>query len=221
MPAPLDGIKVLDFTRFQAGPTATVLLSDLGADIVKVEIPGQGDQGRYIHAVEGVSATPYFIAHDRGKRGITVDFRSPQGKEILLKIGEGCDVVVENFRPGYTEKIGLGYEAFRARNEGIVYAAVSAYGEEGPLGNLTGFDILGHNKGEITLHRLQVGCLQCGLGFGFFGPGGGKRIEMHLKPGHWAVRVQRRKHTGVNFTKARQYLLGTQPQSSRASRVVP
>lgn len=149
MPAPLDGIKVLDFTRFQAGPTATVLLSDLGADIVKVEIPGQGDQGRYIHAVEGLSATPYFIAHDRGKRGITVDFRSPQGKEILLKIGAGCDVIVENFRPGYADKIGLGYEAFRARNEVIVYAAVSAYGEDGPLGNLTGFDIHGQAMGGI------------------------------------------------------------------------
>ena len=149
MPAPLDGIQVLDFTRFQAGPTSTVLLSDLGARVIKVEQPAQGEQGRQIFPVPGFAHTPYFIAHDRGKRGITVDYGRPEGREILFRIAARSDVVVENFRPGGADALGLGYEAFRRANARIVYASVSAYGEEGPLGRSSGFDIHGQAAGGI------------------------------------------------------------------------
>jgi crotonobetainyl-CoA:carnitine CoA-transferase CaiB-like acyl-CoA transferase len=147
--AALDGIKILDFTRFQAGPTGTVLLSDLGAEVIKVEFPGRGEQGRYIYPLPGTTHTPYFIAHDRGKRGITVDYGKPEGREILYRIGAGCDVVVENFRPGQADALGLGYEAFRASNPRLVYASVSAFGEQGPLASCSGFDIHGQAMGGI------------------------------------------------------------------------
>jgi crotonobetainyl-CoA:carnitine CoA-transferase CaiB-like acyl-CoA transferase len=149
VPAPLDGIRVLDFTRFQAGPTCTVFLSDLGASVIKVEPPGQGEQGRYIFPVPGVAHAPYFIAHDRGKRGITVDYGQEEGRRVLYKIAEGCDVVVEYFRPGHADTLGLGYEAFRAVNPNVIYASVSAYGEQGPLGETPGFDIHGQAAGGI------------------------------------------------------------------------
>ena len=149
MAAPLDGIKILDFTRFQAGPTGTVLLSDLGAEIVKVEIPGRGDEGRYIFPLEGHEATPYFIAHSRGKKSITVDYRRPQGREVVYRLAAKCDAVVENFRPGAADAMELGYDHFRRHNERIVYASVSAYGEEGPLGREPGFDIQGQAVGGI------------------------------------------------------------------------
>jgi CoA:oxalate CoA-transferase len=149
VPAPLDGVSVLDFTRFQAGPTSTVILSDLGARIIKVELPGRGDQGRYIFPVPGTAHSPYFIAHDRGKRGITVDYGRPEGRAILFRIAGGCDVVVENFRPGQSDALGLGYEAFRHVNPRLIYASVSAYGEQGPLGRASGFDIHGQAMGGI------------------------------------------------------------------------
>jgi len=147
--SPLHGIKVLDFTRFQAGPTGTVMLSDLGADVIKVEIPGRGEQGRYIYPVAGAAHTPYFIAHDRGKRGITVDYGRAEGRDIVHRLGASCDIVVENFRPGQADALGLGYESFRTRNPKLVYASVSAFGEQGPLGGCSGFDIHGQAMGGI------------------------------------------------------------------------
>lgn len=157
MPAPLDGIQVLDFTRFQAGPTCTVFLSDLGASVIKVELPNQGEQGRYMFPVPGIAHAPYFIAHDRGKRGITVDYGREAGRAILYKIAQRCDVVVENFRPGHAETLGLGYEAFRAINPRILYASVSAYGEQGPLGRTPGFDIHGQAVGGIMSVTGEAG----------------------------------------------------------------
>ena len=149
MPAPLEGIKVLDLTRFQAGPTCTVILSDLGAQVIKVELPGQGEQGRSIFPVPDHPHTPYFIAHDRGKRGITIDYGRPEGREILFHMAEGCDVVVENFRPGQADALGIGYEAFRRVNAKLIYGSVSAYGDQGPLGRDSGFDIHGQAVGGI------------------------------------------------------------------------
>lgn len=149
MTAPLTGIKILDFTRFQAGPTGTVLLSDLGAEIIKVELPGRGDEGRYIMPLPNRETTPYFIAHNRGKRSITVDYHSDEGREILYRLAGACDVVVQNFRPGAARALSLDYETFRRHNGRIVYASVSAYGERGPRGKEPGFDIQGQAAGGM------------------------------------------------------------------------
>lgn len=149
MPTPLEGIRILDFTRFQAGPTSTVLLSDLGADIIKVEPPGRGDEGRHIFPLQKGQTPPYFVAHDRGKRSITVDYHSAGGREICYRLARDCDVVVENFRPGAAAHLRLGYEDFRRHNERIVYASVSAFGSQGPLAGTAGFDIHGQAMGGI------------------------------------------------------------------------
>ncbi len=149
MTTPLAGIKVLDLTRYQSGPACTVLLGDLGADIIKVETRERGDEGRYVFPVEGEEVNPYFLAMNHGKRGITVDHRKPEGRELLYRLGATCDVVVENFRPGAADALGLGYGDFKQHNPGVVYASISAYGEKGPLAGMAGFDIHAQAMGGL------------------------------------------------------------------------
>jgi crotonobetainyl-CoA:carnitine CoA-transferase CaiB-like acyl-CoA transferase len=142
MKGPLAGIRVLDFTIAQQGPYATALLSDLGAEVIKVEQPGQGEVGRTIARDPETRYSYYFLAINRGKKGITVDLKSAKGRELVLRLARDCDVVVENFRPGVMERLGLGYEAFRAVNPGIIYASASAFGRRGRWGRKPGNDIL-------------------------------------------------------------------------------
>ncbi len=149
MTTPLAGIKVLDLTRYQSGPACTVLLGDLGADIIKVESRERGDEGRYVFPVEGEEVNPYFLAMNHGKRSITVDHRKPEGRELLYRLGAGCDVVVENFRPGAADALGIGYGDFKQHNPGVVYASISAFGEKGPLAGMAGFDIHGQAMGGL------------------------------------------------------------------------
>jgi crotonobetainyl-CoA:carnitine CoA-transferase CaiB-like acyl-CoA transferase len=150
MTTPLAGIKVLDLTRYQSGPACTVQLADLGADIIKVEARGRGDEGRGVFPIPGEEVNPYFIAMNHGKRGITVDYRKPEGLELLYRLGAGCDVVVENFRPGAADGLGLGYEVFKRHNPKVVYASISAFGERGPLREMAGFDIHGQAMGGLV-----------------------------------------------------------------------
>jgi formyl-CoA transferase len=142
MPGPLTGIRVLDFTIAQQGPYATTLLADMGADVIKIEQPGKGDVGRVlgIDLKSGFSA--YFLAINRGKRSLALDIKSTRGREVALRLARDCDVAVHNFRPGVMEKLGLGYDAFKAANPSIIYAAASAFGAKGPLGRKPGNDLL-------------------------------------------------------------------------------
>src|SRR2546427_1552411 len=142
MPGPLEGIRVLDFTIAQQGAYATMLLADMGAEVIKVEEPGRGEVGRLlgIHRATGFSA--YFLAINRGKKGLTLQLKSEKGREVALRLARDCDIVAHNFRPGVMEKLGLGYEAFRAVNPHVVYAGASAFGTKGPLGRKPGNDIL-------------------------------------------------------------------------------
>lgn len=141
MPAPLDGIKIIDFTRFQNGPHATVMLSDMGAQIIKVERPGGGDPGRALgRAEDGFCA--YFEALDRGKKSITVDFGSLEGAEIIRSLVADADVMMENFRPGLLDSMGFGYEAMRELNPNLIYAVNSGFGPRGPWTNRGSFDIV-------------------------------------------------------------------------------
>ncbi|MEP7112355.1 MAG: CoA transferase [Ilumatobacteraceae bacterium] len=127
---PLDGIRVLDFTRVLSGPHATRMLCDLGADVIKVE-PPEGDITRTVNPRVNGLAT-YFVQQNVGKRNISLDTRKPEAVDLLLRLAERCDVVIENFRPGVLDRMGLGYEAVAARNPGIVYASISGYGSDGP-----------------------------------------------------------------------------------------
>lgn len=144
----LDGIRVLDFTWAQQGPYATVLLSDLGADIIKVEPREGGDFGRGVWSPEG-GASPYFIAHDRGKRSITLDLKHEGAREVIHRLVRYCDVVVNNFRPGVMERLGLGYEELKKVREDVILASASGYGPKGPRAFHPGFDIAGQAMGGL------------------------------------------------------------------------
>jgi CoA:oxalate CoA-transferase len=127
---PLDGVRVLDFTRVLSGPHATRMLCDLGADVIKVE-PPEGDITRMVNPRVNGLAT-YFVQQNAGKRIISLDTTKPEAVELLLRLADQCDVLIENFRPGVMDRIGLGYHTVSARNPGIVYASISGYGSTGP-----------------------------------------------------------------------------------------
>ncbi len=151
MAGPLEGYRILDFTRFQQGPYATVMLSDLGAEIWKVEPPG-GDPGRGVDSSPG-EFNRYFEAHDRGKRSIVLDLRSDAGREVALRMAERVDAVIENYRPGVMDRLGLGYEMLKALNPGIVMVSASAFGSLGPQAGEPGYDVIGQAMGGVmTLH---------------------------------------------------------------------
>jgi crotonobetainyl-CoA:carnitine CoA-transferase CaiB-like acyl-CoA transferase len=145
-PAPsggaLDGVLVADFTRVLAGPYATMLLADLGADVVKVERPGAGDDTRAWGppwAADGVST--YYLGVNRNKRSLALDLSDPADRALALRLAERADVVVENFKPGGMDRLGLGYDAVRAVNPGVVYASITGFGA-GAGADLPGYDLL-------------------------------------------------------------------------------
>ncbi len=148
MPGPLDGIRILDFTRYQQGPAATVMLSDFGADVIKVEPPGGGDLGRSF-GLEPDGWCSYYQAHNRNKRSMTLDLKTRQGREILHKLVADIDVVVDNFRPGVPARLGIDLESLRSYNPTIITASGTGYGERGPLAQEPSFDITGMAMGGI------------------------------------------------------------------------
>lgn len=138
----LSGVKVLDMTRVLAGPYCGMMLADMGADVIKIEMPGRGDDARRnAPIVNGESA--YFMNLNRNKRGMTLNLKSEKGKEIFRKLVKNADIVLENYRPGVMEKLGLGYEELRKINPAIVYGAVSGFGHYGPYSQRAGYDIIG------------------------------------------------------------------------------
>ncbi len=148
MTKPLDGIKVLDLTRVLAGPYCTMMLSDLGAEVIKVEIPGTGDDSRafgpFLH-----NRSLYFLSINRAKKSVSLNLKSPKGKEILLDLVAKCDILVENYRPGTMEKLGLGYETLKAINPRLIYAASTGFGHTGPDSLKPAYDILAQARGGI------------------------------------------------------------------------
>lgn len=148
MTKPLDGIKVLDLTRVLAGPYCTMMLSDLGAEVIKVEIPGTGDDSRafgpFLH-----NRSLYFLSINRAKKSVSLNLKSPKGKEILLDLVAKCDILVENYRPGTMEKLGLGYETLKAVNPRLIYAASTGFGHTGPDSLKPAYDILAQARGGI------------------------------------------------------------------------
>lgn len=141
-PGPLAGLRVLELAQIMAGPTAGMMLADMGADVIKVEkLPGGDDSRGYREPrVNGVSA-PFMILN-RNKRGIALNLKHPQGREILLKMVRNADVLTENYRNGTLEKLGLGYDVLSKVNPGLIYSAVSGYGRSGPYADKAGFDLI-------------------------------------------------------------------------------
>ena len=136
---PMDGVRIVDLSIALAGPWATSMLADQGADVVKVEPPGLGDIGRWVGvAVGGISAMATMV--NRGKRSIAVNLHTDEGKSIVRKLVADADVFVQNFRPGVIEKLGLAYETVRADNPGLVYCSISGFGPTGPYAEKSAYD---------------------------------------------------------------------------------
>ena len=147
-PAPLTGIKVLDFSRLFAGPYATMTLADLGADVIKVESPG-GDEARHFGPPflggEGMN----FMALNRHKRSITLDMKKPEAVETAHRLAAAADVVIENFRPGVADSLGVGYEALSKDNPGLIYCSINGFGEDGPYASRPALDIVLQAMGGV------------------------------------------------------------------------
>jgi formyl-CoA transferase len=138
---PLAGIRVLDFTRVLAGPAASLALADLGAEVIKIEPPGSGDETRDFPPIRD-GESHYFLSVNRGKKSIVIDLKSPEGVALAKDLAAKCDIVVENYRPGVMERLGLGYAALAEANPGLIYCAISGYGQTGPHKDRPSFDIV-------------------------------------------------------------------------------
>ena len=142
MQLPLEDIKVLDLSHALAGPFCSTMLADFGAQVIKLEPPGAGDIARAWGAPIPGADRAYFVTLHRNKRGIVVDLKHPQGKELFFRLVERCDVVLENYRVGALARLGLGYEAARQRNPGIIYCSVSGFGQDGPYRDRAALDLI-------------------------------------------------------------------------------
>jgi len=136
---PLEGIRVLDFSRLIAGPLCTQQLADLGADVIKVEHPVTGDEFR-TRSRRGDRRGAAFLAFNRSKRSITIDLMHRRGQELAKQLAEASDVVIENFRPGVMHRVGLGQAQLRAADPALIYVSISAYGSEGTFSSRPGLD---------------------------------------------------------------------------------
>src|SRR5437660_5389567 len=171
---PLDGLKVLDLTEHMAGPYCTMILADMGADVIKVERRGAGDSSRAMG--DGSERNPYFRYINRSKKRRTLDYKSPRGKEIFLNRVAGMDVLVENYRATVMERAGLGFETLKEKNPRLVYAQLSGFGSDGPYREKGGFDLIAqgmggimHVTGEPEGPPTSVGLPICDLGTGMWG----------------------------------------------------
>jgi len=146
---PLEKYKIVDFTQAWAGPVGSMMLADLGAEVVKIEPPGVGDHVRAWTRPDLDGQSPYFISANRNKRSIAIDLKQPAGLEVALALCDRADAVMENFRPGVMDRLGLGYEVLRARNPGLVYCAMSGYGSKGPYASRAAYDLLIQGEGGL------------------------------------------------------------------------
>ena len=150
---PLEGIRVLDLSQAATGPYCTMLLGDLGAEVIKVERPGRGDDTRQWGPpfVEGESA--YFLSLNRNKKSLSLNLKHPEGLKIALELARRSDVFVENFRPDTLERLGLGYQALSAMNPRLIYCSISAFGPTGPYRNYPGYDVIPLGPGRAHGHH--------------------------------------------------------------------
>src|SRR4051812_35326772 len=140
---PLEGVRVLDISQVMAGPYACMLLGDLGADVIKVEPPGGGDQTRGSMGFKMKGADSMgFLNMNRNKRSVALDLKTDAGRALLLKLVEQADILVENYRPGVVKRLGIDYAACKAVNPRIVYASISGFGQTGPWAGRPGFDLM-------------------------------------------------------------------------------
>jgi crotonobetainyl-CoA:carnitine CoA-transferase CaiB-like acyl-CoA transferase len=165
MKMPLEDVTVLDLSHALAGPHCSTMLADFGARVIKLETPGSGDIARAWGSPLPGGENSYFVGLHRNKKGIAIDLKSAEGKELFFRLVEKADVVLENFRPGALEKLGLGYEQARVRNPGIIYCSVSGFGQDGPYRERAALDlILQAESGMISVTGEEGGHgVRCGV----------------------------------------------------------
>jgi len=146
---PLEGVRVADFSRVLSGPYATMVLGDLGADVVKVERPGEGDETRGWGPPFAGDESAYFLAINRNKRSIALDLASDEDRAVARRLIAHSHIMIENFRPGTAARLGLGYDDVRALNPAIVYASITGFGEDGPMRDAPGYDFLAQAMGGV------------------------------------------------------------------------
>ncbi len=150
---PLEGVRVLDFTRVIAGPACTQALADMGAEIIKVEDPDGGDDTRRGAGPRVGDLTHFFLAYNRGKRSVALNISKPEGQAVVHKLMAECDVVIQNFRPGVMKRFGIDFDSVRERCPKLVYCSISAYGQKGKLADRPGFDpVLQAESGMMSLN---------------------------------------------------------------------
>ncbi len=149
MPGLLDGIRVLDVSRVLTGPYCSMMLADRGADVIKIEMPGRGDDTRAWGPPFQGAESAYFLSINRNKRSVTVNLKSAEGRKIVLDLAARSDVFLENFSPGVADRLGLGYDAVRAANPGLVYCSISGFGQDGPYRDHPAYDIILQGMGGL------------------------------------------------------------------------
>ena len=178
-PGPLTGIRILDLTRLLPGPVATLHLADLGAEVIKIEDPQVGDYARTLGTGQGEDSA-YFRMINRNKQGLRLDLKRPEGVEIFMRLARTADVIIESFRPGVVDKLGIGYAAVTALNPKIAYCSISGYGQNGPYKDLAGHDInylgyagvldqIGSEGGNPAIPNFQIADLLGGALTGVMG----------------------------------------------------
>lgn len=174
MAGPLKNLKILDLTWALAGPFGTMLLADLGAEVIKVERPGIGDMARTLEPIVD-SVSTYFFSVNRGKKSMVIDLKTERGKALFFKLAAECDVLVENFTPGTMDNLGLGYETLKAYNPRLIYAACSGYGQTGPEAHKPSLDVIAQGRsgvmsitGEEGRGPVRVGVSIADLSAGMF-----------------------------------------------------
>jgi crotonobetainyl-CoA:carnitine CoA-transferase CaiB-like acyl-CoA transferase len=174
---PLDGVKVLDMTEHMAGPYCTMILADMGAEVIKLERPGAGDSSRGMG--DGTERNPYFRYINRNKKSLTLDYKGARGREIFLKLIPDVDVLVENYRATVMDRAGLSWDTLTRLNPRLIYAQLSGFGSDGPYRDKGGFDLIAqgmggimHVTGEPDGPPTSVGLPICDLGTGMWGSQG-------------------------------------------------
>lgn len=160
---PLQGIRVLDFTRVLAGPAASLALADLGAEVIKIEPPGTGDETRTFPPLRD-GESHYFLGVNRGKKSIVIDLKSKRGVELARDLAAKCDILIENYRPGVMDRLGLGFDSLSAINPGLIYCAISGFGMTGPLRDRPSFDIVAQALSGVLSVNGESGALPVKLG---------------------------------------------------------
>ncbi|MFC1886199.1 CaiB/BaiF CoA transferase family protein [Thermodesulfobacteriota bacterium] len=198
--APLSGIRVLDLSRVIAGPLCTMLLADMGAEVVKIENPERGDDSRHITPPEVAGESHFYLAFNRNKKSVALDIRTPEGKKIIHELAAKSDVLVENFRVGVMKRFGLDYDSIKERHPHLIYVSISAYGQTGSLSYRPGFDpimqaefgmmsITGEADGPPLRHPMSIidtftanhaATAVCAALFARGDSGKGQRLEMSL-----------------------------------------